>query len=662
MSGVCGWYAAGSAQDAGEILRRMTGILAAGPEERYCSARLGDGAVGCTGGRGFIDLAESSATRRLCGVVGRPRWTDASIAAAAARTGMAQTFLAVYEARGADALALLDGAFALALIDEGRGEALLAVDRMGVWPLVYAVARPGVLAFGSHIDALAVHPGMRVEVEPQALFDYVYFHMIPGPRTAVRGVTRLLPGTYALFRSGAIEVRRYWEMKYFESERVPFRSLREQFVGALGESVADAASVGNVGAFLSGGTDSSTIAGLLTAARGEPAKTFSIGFDAAGYDEMAYARTAARHFGTKQFEYYVSPADVVSAIPRVAAAYDQPFGNASAVPTYYCARLAASEGVTHLLGGDGGDELFGGNARYATQYLLSLYTAVPDWLRAKLIEPLALRLPAAEMIPGMRKVRGYILLASMPMPARLESYNLVERLGATRIFDDEFLAAADPDAPLRQLAETYGRAHARSLINLMLALDLKYTLADNDLPKVTRMCDVAGVDCSFPFLDERVVAFSAHLAPELKLKGTQLRYFFKKALRDFLPKEVIAKTKHGFGLPFGVWLEKYQPLRELAMDSLADLKGRGVVRPAFIDDLTTVLLASHPSYYGVMVWVLMMLEQWFKLHVDGRSASWRFADGGEKSRLRQEQEAGLGSSDAGRVERRIAREDQDSTS
>jgi asparagine synthase (glutamine-hydrolysing) len=154
----------------------------------------------------------------------------------------------------------------------------------------------------------------------------------------------------------------------------------------------------------------------------------------------------------------------------------------------------------------------------------------------------------------------------------------------------------------------------------MLGLDLKYTLADNDLPKVTRMCDVAGVECAFPMLDERVVDFSAHLAPELKLKGTRLRYFFKKALGDFLPREIIAKTKHGFGLPVGLWLDKHAPLRELAMDSLTDLKRRNVVRSEFLDELASVHLASHASYYGVMVWVLMMLEQWYKHH-DARDAS-----------------------------------------
>ncbi|MCC6610731.1 MAG: asparagine synthase [Burkholderiales bacterium] len=571
-------------------------------------------------------MGEAPAVHMFCGVVGRPRWADAALAEEAGRVGLAGSVLTAYEAHGVGALSKLEGAFALALIDEAHGEILLAVDRMGICSLAYAAKPGGAVVFGSSVAAIASHPDVSVELDRQALFDYVYFHMIPGPRSVVRGVTRLLPGTYTLFRRGATTVEPYWEMRYFENERAPFPELKERFVHDLRASVADAAAVGEVGAFLSGGTDSSTIAGLLTEACRKPAKTFSIGFDAEGYDEMAYARIAARHFGTRQFEYYVTPDDVVSAIPLVAQAYDQPFGNASAVPAYYCARLAASEGITHMLGGDGGDELFGGNVRYATQYLLSLYSRLPRWLRAGLVEPVASRLPAAGITPGVRQVRGYVRLASTPMPARFDSYNLVERVGPTQIFGEEFLAAVDVGAPAEQFADTYHRAHADALINRMLALDLKYTVADNDLPKVTRMCDLAGIECSFPMLDERVVAFSAHLAPELKLKGTKLRYFFKLALRGFLPEEIIAKSKHGFGLPFGVWLEKHRALRELALDSLGKLKRRGVVRAEFIDELTSRHLASHATYYGVMVWVLMMLEQWFEHHVDARGRTERSAE------------------------------------
>jgi len=148
----------------------------------------------------------------------------------------------------------------------------------------------------------------------------------------------------------------------------------------------------------------------------------------------------------------------------------------------------------------------------------------------------------------------------------------------------------------------------------MLALDLRFTLADNDLPKVTRSCELAGVEARYPLLSDSIVAFSAGLSPYLKLKGTRLRYFFKEALRGFLPDEIIAKTKHGFGLPFGPWLQTYRPLRQLALDSLADLKKRSIVRPQFIDELTSSLVESHASYYGTMVWVLMMLEQWLRQH------------------------------------------------
>jgi asparagine synthase (glutamine-hydrolysing) len=291
--------------------------------------------------------------------------------------------------------------------------------------------------------------------------------------------------------------------------------------------------------------------------------------------------------------------------------HDQPFGNSSAVPTYYCARLAKEDGVDTLLGGDGGDELFGGNERYAKQHLYSLYSDLPAVLRKGLLEPLMF-LPPEVGIAG--KVQRYMRNASLPMPARYDNYNLLERLGPEVVFTGEFLATVDRGQPPAQMAEAYRKAHAQSLLNRMLALDLKYTLADNDLPKVTRSCELAGVAVRFPLLDDAVVAFSARLAPRLKLKGTRLRYFFKEALRGFLPDEIIAKTKHGFGLPFGPWLETHAPLRQIALDSLADLKRRRIVRSELIDELTSVHVRSHADYYGTMVWILMMLEQWFRRH------------------------------------------------
>jgi asparagine synthase (glutamine-hydrolysing) len=198
------------------------------------------------------------------------------------------------------------------------------------------------------------------------------------------------------------------------------------------------------------------------------------------------------------------------------------------------------------------------------------------------------------------------------MPARLETYNLLERYGTAAVFSPGFLTTRDKGQPLALLNETYHETEAQSLINRMLALDLKFTLADNDLPKVRGACELAGMEVAFPFLNDEMVAFSARLSPNMKLKGTKLRYFFKEALRGYLPDEIITKQKHGFGLPFGVWLQKDKGLHALAADSLTDLKLRHIVRADFIDSLLSQHLNEHAGYHGTMVWVLMMMEQWYK--------------------------------------------------
>jgi asparagine synthase (glutamine-hydrolysing) len=210
------------------------------------------------------------------------------------------------------------------------------------------------------------------------------------------------------------------------------------------------------------------------------------------------------------------------------------------------------------------------------------------------------------------------------MPDRLETYNVLQRLGPATVLREELLAEIDAGEPLRLMSDEYFNPTARSLINRMLALDLKITLADSDLPKVIRSCELAGLPVAFPMLDDRVVDFSASLAPRLKLRGTTLRYFFKEALRDFLPPEVVAKRKQGFGLPFGHWALKHEPLRQLTFDSLNALKKREIVRAGFIDQLKDTLLPEQPGYYGVFAWVLLMLEQWMQRHVDAgqRRTTW----------------------------------------
>lgn len=548
--------------------------------------------------------------QRIAALWGRPRFADAGLAAHAERHGQASALAQGYAKKGVDVLGALSGDFAAAVLDAGSGEAMLAIDRMGTRPMCYASA-DGALAFGSTLDALAGFPSVSPAIDRQAIYDYVYFHMVPGPRTIHARSRRLLPGTYLRWRAGEAETGCYWRMRYVEDDERPFAELRESFLGLLRDGVREAARGGVVGTFLSGGTDSSTVAGLLGEVNGRPARTYSIGFEAQGYDEMHYARIAARHFGTRHNEYYVTPDDVVRAIPRIAAIHDQPFGNSSAVPTYYCAKLAHDDGVDALLGGDGGDELFGGNERYAKQYLYSLYGDLPRALREGLLDPVLGMLPAVGLLG---KAQRYARNASMPMPARYDNYNLLERFGPANVLTPQFLDAVDRADPPAQMAQVYGGAQARSLVNRMLAFDLKYTLADNDLPKVARSCELARIEARFPLLDDALVAFSARLAPRQKLRRTRLRHFFRNALRGFLPDEILAKTKHGFGLSFGPWLQTHPALRQIALDSLTDLKQRRIVRAEFIDELTSVHVPAHAKYYGTMVWVLMMLEQWLGQH------------------------------------------------
>ena len=604
MSGLCGWSCR---ERPGAIAPHTIDAMAAainrfdGSSVR--SATSGFGGVAAAG----RDADVFQADERLVAIWGHARFSDPDLAALARSRGIAHALAQGYRHRGAEVLTVLSGAFAFAVLD--GSEAMLATDRMGTHPLCYCI-NAGVLVFGSTLDAIGAFPAITPEINRQALFDYVYFHMIPGPATIHAGQHRLLPGYFLQWRRGKVETRCYWEMHFVEDERRPFPELKKNFLSVLREGVRDAARDRPVGAFLSGGTDSSTVAGMLGEVAGTPARTYSIGFEAKGYDEMSYARIAARHFGTRHHEFYVTPDHVVAAIPQIAAVHDQPFGNSSAVPTFYCAKLAKEDGIDILLGGDGGDELFGGNERYAVQYLLSLYGDLPSVLRKGLIEPLVRLLPSEIGIAG--KAQRYIKYATTPMPARYDHYNLVERIGPATVFTREFLECVDQQLPSAQMARAYESAHAQSLINRMLAFDFKYTLADNDLLKVNRSCELAGVDVQYPMLSDAVVAFSARLAPRLKLRRTQLRYFFKEALRGFLPDEIIAKTKHGFGLPFGAWLQTQQRLRQLALDSLADLKKRGIVRPQFIDELPSTYVDSHARYYGTMVWVLMMLEQWFR--------------------------------------------------
>ncbi|MBL8339678.1 MAG: asparagine synthase, partial [Rhodoferax sp.] len=372
---------------------------------------------------------------------GSPRFSEARAAEVARARGADAAWkqlLDSVDASGrAAALAGVTGDFAVG-VPLADGSTALAVDRFGIQSLCYRVHN-GELRYAARADALA---DAHTPVDPQAIFDYLYFHVIPSPRTIYQGIYRLPPGHMAVFHQGRLTVQRYWTPTFEEPRSPSFDALKAEFQQLLADSVAAQLGDGKPACFLSGGTDSSTVAGMAARTSGQQAGTYSIGFDAQGYDEMEFARIAAKHFKTDHHEYYVTPADLVRSIPDVAAHFDQPFGNSSALPAFYCAKMARENGITRLLAGDGGDELFGGNSRYAKQRVFGWYDHVPGLLQRGLMEPV-LGTRAAAAFPLTRKAGSYVEQARVPMPDRLQMYNLIMRLGAAEVLTPAMMGQID---------------------------------------------------------------------------------------------------------------------------------------------------------------------------------------------------------------------------
>ena len=505
----------------------------------------------------------------------------------------------------AAAAARASGTFAVAaVLPDGRTVA--AVDRFGRETLCFSVVDGRTL-----LGRRATDFGAR-ELDPQAVYDYLFFHAIPSPRTIFRGVQRLPAGHVLSSAEGRAEVSCFGRLDFVPDPAPSFDARKAEFRRLLLEAVQAELDDGIPACFLSGGTDSSTVAGMIKEVAGSSA-TYSIGFDAEGYDEMEYARIAARHFGAVHHEYYVTPDDLVRSIGHVAAAYDQPFGNSSALPAYYCALQARNDGVRRLLAGDGGDELFGGNERYASQKVYEVWDRVPAWVRNGFVKPV-LAVPGADAVGVLRRGRNYVRDAERGLPDRLHHYNLLLRLGPEQVLTPQFLAGVRPESVFEQQRAVWALARASGNLDRQLAYDWRYTLAESDLPKVRGTAALAGIEVGYPMLHDPLVDFSMTLPAQYKVKGRALRWFFKEALRDFLPPEIITKQKKGFGLPFGVWATRHAALKALASDSVRSFGTRGVVRPDFAARLLDEHLPAHPGYYGEMVWILMMLEQWLRHH------------------------------------------------
>lgn len=518
----------------------------------------------------------------------------------------------------------LRGTFAIVLFDHRHQTLKAWIDHFGGERLVWAQFE-GSLAVSTDIAYLLKVQRHPPGIRPAAIQEYLQYTCIPAPGTVYQNICKVPPGHQLISRPEA-STQPYWDIVYDEndpevqSENVWAAKTQDAVRSAVALSLKNLDGTDTPGCFLSGGTDSSSIAGLVGQITDRPPRTFSIGFDDPRYNEIQYARIAATRFRADHHEYFVKPDDIPVLAQNAAGIYDEPFGNSSIVPTYYCARLAADHGITHLLAGDGGDELFGGNARYSSDRIFQHYGRIPRWTREWLIEPCATRAARWTNARLFQSTASYVRRSNIPAPDRYLSYSLISSLPGPELFTSDFLKIVNGEEPLTAARTHFRRAPAQSELNRWLYLDLKITIADNDLRKVASMSRLAGVKARFPLLNPALAEFTGTIPPELKVKGTRLRYLFKKAMSDLLPRDIVTKTKHGFGLPYSVWLAESKQLRDFTFDILrsASCRQRGYFRSGLIDWLWSQYESVHRAYYGEILWILLMLELWHVKHSQSR--------------------------------------------
>lgn len=535
---------------------------------------------------------------------------------AASAMSVAQLLVRLYLQKGPDFLKLLQGGFSLALWDDKEKRLILAIDPMGIRSLYWR--REGErLLFASRISAIRVAQQKFPQANPSAILQFLLFSAVPAPMTSDLGTEKLRPGTSITFSPQGVAENQYWDFAYPESSNrsVAYwsRELRDAIRGAVHRHL-DRCEQSGTGCYLSGGTDSSSVVAFASE-KHQPAQSFSIAFEETGYSEIEFARTTSAAFHTSHHEKLLTPQDAACAVERILAYYDEPFANSSAVGSYYCAQLARDHGVTTLLAGDGGDELFAGNERYAKDKQFALYHSLPFWLRHGLIEPVTNLMPFTDgklSLPGK-----YIRRAKMPNPRRILSYGFFLSHPMDEIFDDNFLHVVGRDNWLAIPEQHFSRARASSELNRILYLDMKMTLADNDLRKVSGTAEIVGVNVRYPFLDAQLADLAGRIPATLKLKGFKKRYIFKEAMKDILPSKVLHKKKHGFGVPLSQWLLREPRMNQLMQDVLHDsqTRQRGYFRPEFFERLAK-LHSQQPNFYGEIVWYLLALELWHRKHLE----------------------------------------------
>ena len=527
-------------------------------------------------------------------------------------SGDTEVIVHLYEELGSNCVTHLRGMFTFAIWDSRSDTLMLARDRIGIKPLYYTLNDQAFL-FGSELKALLADDHVRAarEIDAEAVHSYLSFLSVPDPACIYRGVRKLPAGHTLTIRNGALSVRRYWDVAFQEEEGIAEEAWEERLLELMREAVrirlvADVP----LGAFLSGGVDSSTVVALMARLMGRPVKTFSIGFAERHYNEASDARLVARHLGTDHTELMLSPAEARFVIPQLVEHFDEPFADASAIPTYYVSKLA-SEQVTVVLSGDGGDELFGGYP----------WRQVRPWYQRHLS-----RLPQP-VRSGIRRMSGML-------PPGVPGTNYLRRidipygryiLDAMAVFDEE------------DRRELYGRAFAEEVRSVdpyryhlahlaqqgnrgwearMMEYDLKTYLPNDVLTKVDRMSMRTSIEARVPLLDHRLVEFAATIPSRLKIRGGTGKHILKQVMAPYLPADVLQKRKQGFSIPLSAWLRT--ELRDDMLDTLRGGNRHGFFNRRAVDRLTDAFFRGDDSR-DFQVWTLYAFELWYR-NVHGAAA------------------------------------------
>jgi asparagine synthase (glutamine-hydrolysing) len=521
-----------------------------------------------------------------------------------------------YEEFGADCPKRLRGMFAFAIWDERKRELFVARDRVGKKPLLYAKTADS-FVFGSEFSALLLHPSVSREVDRGAIHDYLSFMCVPAPLTAYRDIRKLEPGhSLTLTADGEIKTERYWQPDFSKKLDVTEEEAGGRALELLREAVrVRLMSEVPLGAFLSGGIDSSTVVALMAEESSTPVKTFSIGFEEQDFSELHHARRVAERIGAEHHEFVVRP-DALEVLPTLVEHYGEPYADSSAIPTYYVSRETRRH-VTVALNGDGGDECFAGYERYAAMRLSERYRKLPGVLREGVIRQAVGLLPSSEIKRGrVRSLKRFLRAASLPPVERyLRWVSVFDGEAKDDLYTEEFRRENEGRAAGRWLAPWFARANGAGVVDASLLTDTMTYLPNDLLVKVDIASMAVSLEARSPFLDHHVIEFAASLPESLKLRGLTTKYILKKTLTKLLPPENLKRGKMGFGVPVGHWFrgEMQQFLRENLLSERS--ARRGLFRPDAVRRLVELHTRGERDYTH-QLWTLLMLELWFQRFID----------------------------------------------